>query len=122
VSYGGHGIGRADTIVFVLSPDAVTSDIALKELAHAAALNKRFAPIVARRVEAATVPEALRRLNFIFFDDPERFEDSADRLAQALQTDIGWIRRHTEFGEAAGRWIGSGRPAGEDAADKLDAC
>jgi hypothetical protein len=53
-------IGRADTIVFVLSPDAVTSDVALKEVEHGAALNKRFAPIVARRVADATVPEALR--------------------------------------------------------------
>ena len=29
-------IGRADTVVFVLSPDAVASDVALKEVAHAA--------------------------------------------------------------------------------------
>jgi WD40 repeat protein len=39
-------IARADTIVFVLSPDAVTSNVALKEVVHAAALKKRFAPIV----------------------------------------------------------------------------
>jgi hypothetical protein len=96
-------IGRADTIVFVLSPDAIASDVALKEVAHAASLNKRFAPIVCRRVEDGMVPEALRRLNFIFFDDPGRFEASADVLAEALQTDIGWIREHTEFGEAAHR-------------------
>src|SRR5690242_19250568 len=57
-------IGRADTIVFILSPDAVTSDVALKEVAHGAALNKRFAPIVARGVDSAAVPEPLRRLNF----------------------------------------------------------
>ena len=50
-------IGRADTVVFVLSPDAVTSDVALKEVAHAASLNKRFAPIVCRRVEDGAVPE-----------------------------------------------------------------
>src|ERR1700679_1273844 len=74
-------IGRADTIVFVLSPDAVASDVALKEVAHGAALSKRFAPIVCRRMETAAVPEAVRRLNFIFFDDPARFEASADQLA-----------------------------------------
>src|ERR1700689_1132370 len=94
-------IGRADTVVFVLSPDAIASDVALKEIAHAASLNKRFAPIVCRRVEDRAVPEALRRLNFIFFDDAARFEASADALAEALQTDIGWIRQHTEYGEAA---------------------
>jgi hypothetical protein len=81
-------IGGADTVVFVLSPDSVKSDVALKEITHAASLNKRFAPIVRRRVEDSAVPEALRRLNFIFFDEPERFEASANRLADALETDI----------------------------------
>jgi TIR domain len=94
-------ISRADTIVFVLSPDAVASDVALKEVARAASLNKRFAPIVCRRVADHEIPEALQRLNFIFFDDATIFEASADRLAEALATDIGWVRRHTEFGEAA---------------------
>ena len=65
---------RADAVVFVLSPDAVASEIALKEVAHAASLNKRFAPIVCRRVADHEIPEALRRLNFIFFDDPAIFE------------------------------------------------
>jgi formylglycine-generating enzyme required for sulfatase activity len=105
-------IGRADTVVFVLSPDSVASEVALKEVAHAATLNKRFAPIVCRRVEMGAVPEEVQRLNFIFFDDPARFEASADQLAQALQTDIGWIRQHTEYGEAARRWSAAGRPGG----------
>jgi tetratricopeptide (TPR) repeat protein len=105
-------ISRADTVVFVLSPDAVASDVALKEVAYAASLNKRFAPIVCQRVADGAIPDALRRLNFIFFDDPARFEASADRLAEALQTDIGWVRQHTEFGEAARRWITAGRSNG----------
>ena len=58
------------------------------------------------------MPEALRRLNFIFFDDPAQFAASADKLAKALQTDIGWIRRHTEFGEAARRWMEGDRAGG----------
>jgi WD40 repeat protein len=105
-------IGRADTVVFVLSPDAVISDVALKEVAYAASRNKRFAPIVCRRVADDESPEPLRRLNYIFFDDPGRFEEGADRLAEALQTDIGWIRQHTEIGEAARHWAEAGRPGG----------
>ena len=105
-------IGRADTVVFVMSPDAVASDVALKEVAHAASLNKRFAPIVCRRTEDGAVPETLRRLNFVFFDDPARFEVAADQLAEALQTDIGWVRQHTEYGEAARRWAAAGRKGG----------
>jgi hypothetical protein len=105
-------IGRADTVVFVLSPDAVSSDVALKEVAHAASINKRFAPIVCRRVDDGAIPEALRRLNFIFFDDQAGFEASADKLNEALRTDIGWIRQHTEFGEAARHWSTAGRSSG----------
>jgi formylglycine-generating enzyme required for sulfatase activity len=105
-------IGRADTVVFVLSADAVKSDVALKEVTYAASLNKRFAPVVCRRVEESAVPDALRRLNFIFFDDPERFDASADALADALETDISWIRQHTEYGEAERRWSAAGKPTG----------
>jgi TPR repeat protein len=106
-------IRRADTIVFVLSPDAVRAgSVALKEIEFAASLNKRFAPIVFRRVENETVPAELAKLNFIFFDDAARFEQSADQLANALTTDIGWIRRHTDFGEQARRWAVADMPGG----------
>jgi formylglycine-generating enzyme required for sulfatase activity len=105
-------IDRADTVIFVLSPEAVKSQVALKEVAYAVSLNKRFAPIVCGRVEDTAVPEALRRLHFIFYDDPERFDASTDRLTEALQTDIVWIRRHTEFGDTARRWVEAGRPSG----------
>jgi len=103
-------IVKADTIIFVLSPDAVASEICAKEVAFAASLNKRFAPLVCRRVEDSAVPEELRRLHFIFFDDPARFDTSADDLTEALRTDIDWIRQHTEFGEQARRWAVAGRP------------
>lgn len=103
-------IAGSDTILFVLSPDAVASPEALKEVEFAATLNKRLAPIVCRRVTNEAIPKRLRELNLIFFDDPERFEASADQLAAALRTDISWIRQHTEFGEAARRWGIAGRP------------
>src|SRR5882762_3891852 len=61
-------IGKADTIIFTLSPDAVASKICADEVAYADSLNKRFAPIVCRRVDDGAVPEPLRRLNFVFFD------------------------------------------------------
>ncbi len=58
------------------------------------------------------MPEALGRLNFIFFDDDAQFDDSLKQLCEALATDIAWIRKHTEYGEAARHWAASGRPAG----------
>jgi WD40 repeat protein len=90
----------------------VKSDVALKELAHAASLNKRLAPVVWRRAADATVPEVLRRLQFIFFDDPATFDAGVIQLAEALRINIGWIRQHTEYGEIARRWSVAGRPGG----------
>src|ERR1700680_307251 len=58
-------IGGADAVVFVLSPEAVKSEVGLKEVAYAASLSKRLAPIVCHPIEGNDVPEALRRLNFI---------------------------------------------------------
>src|SRR5205823_3457282 len=81
-------------------------------VSFAQSLNKRFAPIVWRRVEDKAMPEALAKLNFVFFDDETQFEQSADRLAEALNTDISWIRQHTEFGEQARRWSLAGGPSG----------
>jgi hypothetical protein len=103
-------IAQADTIVMVLSPDAISSEVCKKEVAFAASLNKRFAPIVCRRVDDKAVPETLARLNFIFFDDDAQFDESADRLTEALATNIDWIRKHTQFGEVAHRWSPDGRP------------
>jgi hypothetical protein len=81
-------IVKSDTVIFVLSPDAVSSDVCQKEVSFAASLNKRIAPIVCRPVVTDSVPETLNRLNFIFFDDETQFERRADTLAEALSTDI----------------------------------
>jgi hypothetical protein len=87
-------IVRADTVVFVLSPDSVASHESLKEVEYAASLNKRFAPIVFRRAEDSAVPEVLRCLNFIFFDDPPCFEASVDQLAEGA-ADRHWLDQKT---------------------------
>jgi hypothetical protein len=106
-------IAQADTVIFVLSPDAVRpGTVALKEVAFAASINKRFAPIVFRPVEDKDVPEQLAKLNFIFFDDTACFEQKVDQLADALKTDISWIRRHTDFGALARKWVAASQPAG----------
>ena len=103
-------IGCADTVVFVLSPAAVRpGSVSLKEVVFAASLNKRFAPIVFRPVQDKDVPEALAKLNFIFFDDPARFEQSTDQLAEALNTDISYLLDQAAYRvRRAGPALGSG--------------
>jgi len=103
-------ITQADTVVFALSPDWLSSKVCKQEIDYASSLSKRFAPIVCRPIDPTAAPVELSRLNFIFFND-EQFEQSLDRLVEALETDIGWVRKHTEYGELGRRWHEAGRLA-----------
>src|SRR6516162_10880247 len=66
----GRLIEAADTVVYVISPDAVASERCAWEVERTVALRKRLLPIVWRAVEEATVPARLKQLNYIYFDKP----------------------------------------------------
>jgi tetratricopeptide (TPR) repeat protein len=103
-------IAETDAIVFVISPDAVKSSVCVKEIAFASSLNKRLAPIVCRSTAIDEVPEAIRALNFIYFNDIQQFDLQLDRLATALVVNLDWIREHTWLGGLAHRWEQSAHP------------
>jgi tetratricopeptide (TPR) repeat protein len=102
-------IEGADTFVFVLTPDSVASVVCSREIAHAAAHYKRMVPIVARDVNANTAPEALARLNWIFFRESDDFEETTDKLISALDTDLDWVRAHTRLLTRAIEWENKGK-------------
>jgi hypothetical protein len=64
----GQLIEAADTVVFVISPDAVASERCAWEVERTVALKKRLLPNVRRRVDEAQVPARLKQLNYLFFD------------------------------------------------------
>jgi formylglycine-generating enzyme required for sulfatase activity len=105
----GRLIEAADTVVFVVSPDAAASERCAWEVERTVTLKKRLLPIVWRRVDEAQVPPRLKQLNYVFFDRPLTFVPSLKTLATALRTDLEWIREHTRIGEAALRWDAHGR-------------
>jgi TIR domain len=102
-------IEGADTFVFVLTPDSVASVPCRHEIAHAAANNKRMVPIVAREVNTDTVPEALAKLNWIFYCRHDGFEQATDKLISALDTDLDWVRAHTRLLTRAIEWEAKGK-------------
>ncbi|WP_417517884.1 TIR domain-containing protein [Minwuia sp.] len=115
-------IQEADTIVFLLSPHSVASEVCAWEVEYATSLNKRVAPIVIEEVESGEIPPLLARLNFIFCTERDRFQDAVDNLVSALNTDIDWVREHTRLAGLAQRWSAAGRPArlllrGQDISD-----
>jgi len=102
-------IEGVDTFVFVLTPDSVDSVVCGREIAHAAAHNKRMVPIVARDVDADAVPEALAKLNWIFCRKSDDFEKATDTLINALDTDLEWVRGHTRLLTRAIEWESKGK-------------
>ena len=69
----GRLIEAADTVVYVISPDAVASERCAWEVERTVTLKKQLLPIVWRPVEEAQVPPRLKQLNYIFFDRPLTF-------------------------------------------------
>lgn len=115
-------IAEADTIVFLLSPNSVASEVCAWEVEYATELNKRIAPIVIDDVDSGDIPPLLARLNFIFATERDRFEDAVDSLVSALNSDIDWIREHTRLAGLAKRWRDNGSTPrlllrGQDIAD-----
>ena len=99
----GKLIQDADAVVFCLSPHSAASTICGWEVNQAAKLGKRIIPVVADAVDTSGLPDALTKLNFIFFVDTS-FEEAFAKLRSALDTNLAWIRLHTRLSELALEW------------------
>lgn len=105
-------IAEADSIVYIVSPDSLASKNCAIELQQGLALRKRILPVVWRPIDDAQASPDLKRLNYIFFSGEGRtFAAGLNQLAEALRTDIDWIREHTRLAELAGRWAARGQGA-----------
>ena len=102
-------IEATHTFIFVLTPDSIASEVCGKEIAHAAANNKRLVPIVHRDVVADRVPKSLGELNWIFCRESDDFKEATDTLIRALDTDLKWVRAHTRLLTRAIEWDANGR-------------
>jgi WD40 repeat protein len=104
-------IREADAVVFIVSPNSIApKSVCAWEVEQVAKLNKRLAPIVLERVSDDLIPDAIAKINYLFFDPPNDFERQSDALARALQTDLVWLKEHTRLGELARRWDVHKRP------------
>ena len=104
----GRLIVECDTLVFVLSPDSVTSEVCAWEIEEAQRLSKRIIPILWRTVDFASVPAGLSAINAVPFDG-EHAVSGLPRLVTALKSDLAWLREHTRLGEKAVEWEQAGR-------------
>lgn len=97
-------IETADTFVFVISPDSVTSQVCAQELEHAVQHNKRLVPIVHRDTPSDQVPPALARLNWLLFRQGDDLDQALESLLATIDTDLDWVRAHTRLLVRAIEW------------------
>lgn len=99
-----RAIDESEAFVFVLSPDAVTSEVCLAELEVAVAAGKRVVPVLRREVPARDVPPEVAGLNWLFLRDTDDFTAGVDALVDTLDRDAEWLRFHTRLLTRAAEW------------------
>src|SRR5215831_8054330 len=85
-------IAQSDTVVFVVSPEAVKSDRCVWEVDRTIELSKRLLPVIFKPVPEHDIPKELSRLQFVRFDTGKGITRSLAELAEALRQDLDWIR------------------------------
>jgi len=71
------GIESANTFLFVISPDSISSKVCAQEIEHAVANNKRLLPIVRRDgFDMNLVNPSLGKHNWLFFRAGDDFNHS----------------------------------------------
>ena len=96
-------IANADSIVFFISPDSVTSEVCRDELNYAVELSKRLVPVVVRETLVEAVPAPLPDINWHFVR-PETFDSDVAELVEVLNTDIARVHMHTRLLVRASEW------------------
>lgn len=105
-------IEHADTFVFIVSPDSVSSEVCGKEISHAIQNGKRLMPIVVRETDPRITPSAVSQLNWIFFrDGQDNYQKSFETLLTAIDTDLEWSKAHTRLQLRAVEWERKSRDA-----------
>ncbi len=111
-----RGIDAANVFVFVISPDSARSAVCFKEIEYAAQHNKRMVPIMHRPitdpVDEQRLHPSINAHNWIFITEDEQFEAAFDRLLEALDTDLAYVREHTALLVRAQAWVHRQREPG----------
>jgi len=97
---------NADTVVFVISPDSVSSMPCRMELELAAEQKKRILPVVCRDVGplASNLPPALSLPQWTFLRGEDDFIAGAQALVQAINTDFDLMPEHRRLLQEAEIW------------------
>ena len=111
------GIDNADSFIFVISEDSVTSKVCRQEIDHAVESHKRIIPVLWREIKDKEVFEqmhpSISSHNWIFMDEGKDLDESTTALVNTLQADPDHIKEHTRLLVRAKEWALDERPTGK---------
>ncbi|MBD1860074.1 MULTISPECIES: toll/interleukin-1 receptor domain-containing protein [Trichocoleus] len=102
-----RGVEQADNVVYLLSPESVTSEFARQELEYALSLNKRIIPVLVRATPPEQIPEMLRGLHYIDLADNVQEADyhlDESQLLRILHQDEAYYNEHKVLLTKALKW------------------
>src|SRR5215216_5241675 len=99
-----RGIEEADAFIFMISPDSIASEVCKVEINRAAQNNKRIIPIVLRDVQPKDAPENIRKLNWTFLRETDKFEEGLAKVKTAIELDLDWLEEHRRLQVRSLEW------------------
>jgi len=94
----------ARACIFIISEQAVESEVWNTELNEALNHGKRLVPVIIDNVKADRVPAVLRELQWIDFRSQGNLDESVQSLIETIAKNPEWVLAHTRFSIKAAEW------------------
>lgn len=111
------GIDNADSFIFVISEDSISSKVCRQEIDYAVEGHKRIIPILWKEIKDkeifAQMHPSISSHNWIFMDEGKDLDEATTALIDTLQADPDHIKEHTRLLVRAKEWELDGQPTGK---------
>ncbi len=103
-------IQGGDAFLYVISPDSLASKVCADELELGLKLNKKLIPILYRDpAKDSHMHEKVAATNWVYLRQQDNFDETIPKLIQSINTDLEWVRQHTQLLEQAVEWESKNR-------------
>lgn len=100
-------IESADVVIFLMSDNSLSSDTCEKEIYHAKLNNKKILPIIINPIKYKEIPSYINHIQWV--DYSKREKSKINKIVEIINSDIDWIKKHTEILNKAIIWSDSSR-------------
>ncbi len=102
-------IAASDTVLFILTPDALNDSKATSELEDAYNMGKRLYLIPIKPISSGDAPEAMLQLPYVSFQGDTSFAQNLATLVAKLKSNHKWVQEHTRLSKSAVKWQNHGK-------------